>query len=300
MDLSKIESLTQSIKSIFDKRNALAVSFEKSFKNRKMVFFSSLFIYLFILTITPPTVLVWINHDYLDGFITNKTISYIIKSVLLLMNVGLFAWIFNRIIKVSLYFSSKSFQIVKKEIYKNGIELYPDTIHAHKKFKKQRIICYCIEVIIPFFIIVFITIMMYNYSLYYLIASILLIVLCSFSIALFYEKEHSIKFYIATVADKIDNKVLVNRELIKIDNLSYYISNKEENIYLYDNDKWFLFKQKPSDFVKEDIFLYKTYLEEHIGLWEKFAHSNECKDKNSAYAYIKEVKQIIDDLNELL
>ena len=301
MNVSEIANVVSSIDSFFNKRNSLAVSIEKSFKNKKMIYFRSLLINIYILTITPLTILVFLNRNYLDSIITNDILLNIIKSILIVFDAIPMTILFVNLTRIDYYFSCPEFRKAKKEIYsENSGFRYDKTKIQHRRFKRKRIKSYFIENLMPCLIIAVIVFIMYNYSLHNLIASIGIIILFSLSISTIYEREHSIRFYIYDVKSNIDDKQLLGRELIRIDNLSFYISNNDYDAYYYENNKWYLLKYKSSKFEKEDIILFKTYLDEYTELLNEFKKSDKCKDKQELSIHIKEFEKILKKLNELV
>lgn len=301
MNVNDIANLFSKIDSGLNKRNVLANNIEKSFKNKKMTFYRSLSLYMYILIITPLTILVFFNDNYIKNIIPNETVSYIVKSILLLFDAIPIYIIVMNVTSIKQYFSSEEFRVAKKEIYsKENEPLYIETKKQYKNFKWSRIKSYLFENVFPIVIIAAIVAIMYNYSLYNLIASVGIIIIFSLSFSIFYEREHSIHFYISDVEDNIDNNQLVDRELIRIDNINFYISNKEFNAYFFDNNKWFLLKYKASKFEKEDLRLFITYMNEYIDLLSEYKKSNMCREKVKVENTIKEFKKILATFNELV
>ena len=299
MNVTDISNVLSSIDSALNKRNGLATNIEKSFRNKKMAFYRFFFLYLYILAVTPLTILVLFNNNYLENFITNNVWLEIVKTIITLFDAFPISFLVIRLIGVDRYFSCEEFRKAKKEIYdKDSQFIYLKTKKTHRKFKLQRIGAYCIENLLPLLIITLITFLMCEYSLHNLIASIVMIVMMSYILAIHYEKNYSIKFYISEVQTTLNKEQLVGREIIRIDGQNFYISNKECNAYYYDG-KYLLLKYKASNFEGQDIILFLVYLNEYIELLKEFKKDDMCKNKQELSNIIKSFEDISKTLSEL-
>lgn len=300
MDVTSILTVFNSIDSALNKRNALALNIEKSFKNKKMTFYKYFFLYLYLLTITPMTILVLFNKNYLDNLITNDVLLEILKTIITLFDAFPLAFLLTRLIRIDRYYSSKEFRDAKKEIYKENKSIaFEKTKEVHRNFRFQRIKAYFIENWIPVLVIAGITIIMYKYSLHNLIGAIVIIIMMSYFLSSFYDKSHSLRFYISDVKSTLDDAELLGREIIRIGDQNLYISNKEFNAYYYDG-RYLLLKYKASNFEAQDINLFLTYLNEYIELLNGFKKSNMCKEKQQVSDSIKSFEEIASNLLELI
>lgn len=300
MNFSDILNVFNAIDAALNKRNVLATNIEKSFKNKKMGFYGFFFLYLYILTVTPLTILVLFNDNYLENIITNDVWLGIVKTIVTFFDVYPVSFLIFRLISIDKYFLCESFRKAKKEIYgKNSEFLYLKTKKTHIKFKFQRIKAYCIENLFPLSLIAVITFLMREYSLQYLIVSIMIIIMMSYVLSTYYEKNYSIKFYISKVQTTLNGEELVGREIIRIEGQNFYISNKERNAYYYDG-RYLLLKYKASNFEAQDINFFLVYLDEYIELLKEFKKDKMCKNKQEVSNIIKSYEDIFETLSELI
>lgn len=300
MNVADISNVLNSIDSALNKRNGLATNIEKSFRNKKMVFYRYFFLYLYIFAVTPLTILVLFKSNYLESVITDNVWLEIVKTIVTLFDAIPISFLVIRLISVDRYFSCEEFRKAKKEIYGKGREfIYLKTKKTHRKFKFHRIRAYFIENVLPLLIIIGITFLMYEYSLHNLIASIVIIVMMSYILSTYYDKNYSIKFYISEVQTTLNQEQLVGREIIRIDGQNFYISNKECNAYYYDG-RYLLLKYKASNFEVQDIILFLVYLNEYIELLKGFKKDDMCKNKQEVSNMIKSFEDISKTLSELI
>ena len=162
MNVADITNVFNSIDSALNKRNVLATNIEKSFRNKKMAFYKFFFLYLYILMVTPLTILVLFNNNYLENFISNNVWLEIVKIIITLFDAFPISFLVIRLISIDRYFACVEFRKAKKEIYdKNRESIYLKTKKTHRKFKFQRLRSYCMENLLPLLIIVLITFLMY-------------------------------------------------------------------------------------------------------------------------------------------
>ena len=143
MNVADISNVFSSIDSALNKRNVLATNIERSFRNKKMAFYRFFFLYLYILAVTPLTILVLFNNNYLKNFITNNVWLEIAKTIVTLFDAFPISFLAIRLIKVDRYFSCEEFRKAKKEIYgKNREFIYLKTkkLMENLNFKELELI----------------------------------------------------------------------------------------------------------------------------------------------------------------
>ena len=293
--------LFDTISKSLNNRNALANNLSKSFNNKKLNFTKYFIWYLFVIFFMIANILILFKNDLLDQFITNDQIKLIIKSIIIAFDAVPLFFFVGKILNIDHYFCT-DFHRIKKSLYeKSNKFFYLKTKSEHKKFKLKRIKSYCIESILPICIIVLCCLtLLFNYSLHYLIMSLILIILSSFVIANHYDKYYSLEFYVSNTFKKTPYELIKGREVININGQTFLISNKERNALYYMNDVYLEIKYRASLFEKEEVHLYITYLTEFIALLQDFRKDKSCTNKGEVDSLISEGNAIIDKLKELL
>ena len=290
-DYSNAVNTLNIISGFLEKKDSLARYIEKSFDNRKLFFKRYIFLYMSIFLMIPLGIILIINKDFLNNIIeNNKTIEIIKIALIIILGLPL-SYLVYCVTNIKKYFLNEVFKDASKQI-RNYKYAYNKSLKKYKLFRKSRIRSYIIEAVLPIIIIGLIVFLNHTYSLYNLIVSFVLILFSSYLYANHYDNMYSIKLYVKQQLKEIDDNELIDREVVRINGVNFYLSSKKHDIIFFDNTYIFL-SFKVSKFENVELSFIKVYFDEKVDFLKEFRKSKMCENK-------KEVDELIELHNNLL